>query len=261
MKKQNQLLFFLVLGACFIFAEAKAQEDVLVAVEQDAITVQNQKMTLEEVDVAEVVFLPSNGKALRARHIYDKQRHQLAQKDSLEEKYADFKKLLNEKTGLSYTLDVSVLGQRGAPSGKGSAWQTQYYGSLNWDMFKTSFGSGSLQAAYTYVHYWGKSGQYLSNNIGVINSINDYTSNSHYFDQLSYTHQFTGKLSPLSLTIGQFPMYNFDGSAYDANQQINFINFALSQNGTSAYPSDIPPRPRQWQGRQRWRYRDRSHPG
>ena len=54
---------------------------------------------------------------------------------------------------------------------------------------------------------------------------------------MSYTHQFPGVLSPLSVTVGQFPMYNFDGSAYDANQQINFVNFALSQNASSTYPT------------------------
>ncbi|MBE6450196.1 MAG: carbohydrate porin [Alphaproteobacteria bacterium] len=238
MKKRNQIIsFFLSLGACFIFTEAKAQEELLIVAEQNTVSAQNQEIAFDEIDVLEVVFQPSNGRALKSRHKYDKQRHQLVPKDSLEEKYANFKSLLTKETGLSYTLDVSVLGQRGAPNGKGTAWQTQYYGSLSWDMFKTSIGSGSLQAAYTYVHYWGKSGQYLSNAIGVINDINDYTSNSHYFDQLSYTHQFAGNLSPLSLTIGQFPMYNFDGSAYDANQQINFVNFALSQNATSAYPS------------------------
>ena len=176
-------------------------------------------------------------KGVHTRRRFDKARHALAKKESLEEKYADFKKALNDKMGLSYTFDVSVLGQRGAPNGEKTAWQTQYYGSANWNMYSSPIGSGSLQAAYTYVHYWGNSAETVGNNIGVVNDINDYTANAYYFDQLSYTHQFPGVLSPLSVTVGQFPMYNFDGSAYDANQQINFVNFALSQNASSTYPT------------------------
>ena len=32
-------------------------------------------------------------------------------------------------------------------------------------------------------------------------------------------------------------MYNFDGTDYNSNQQINFLNFALSQNASSVYPT------------------------
>lgn len=156
----------------------------------------------------------------------------------LEKKYADFKNMLNDKFGLTYSLDISFLGQRAAPNGKGTPWQTQYYGTANWDAFKSdTIGSGSFQIAYTAIRYWGKSAQNINNRIGVISSFNDYTTNANYFDQLSYTHQFPGKLSGLSVTLGQFPMYNFDGGSYNANQQINFLNFALSQNASETYPT------------------------
>ncbi len=161
----------------------------------------------------------------------------LAKADTMEEAYADFKKKLADK-GLTYSLDISFLGQRGAPNGKGTPWQTQYYGTANWDIFQSDvWGSGSIQAAYTAVRYWGMSATDLGNRIGVISGINDYTSNLNNFDQLSYTHQLAGRLSGLSVTLGQFPMYNFDGGSYDANQQINFVNEALSQNASSAYPT------------------------
>ena len=157
---------------------------------------------------------------------------------SLEKKYAEFKKMLSDKAGLTYSLDISFLGQRASPNGKGTPWQTQYYGTANWDMFQSeTFGSGSAQIAYTAVRYWGKSAQNINNRINVVSSFNDYTTNANYFDQLSYTHQFSGKLQNLSLTLGQFPMYNFDGGSYDSNQQINFLNFALSQNASSTYPT------------------------
>lgn len=172
-----------------------------------------------------------------SRREHGLKRSKLATTESLEKGYADFKKMLSDK-GLTYSLDVSLLGQRGAPNGKGTPWQTQYYGTANWDMFHSDiWGSGSIQIAYTAVRYWGKTGEYLGNRIGVISGVNDYTTNENSFDQLSYTHQFGGRFNRLSLTLGQFPLYNFDGGSYDSNQQINFINEALSQNASSAYPT------------------------
>lgn len=141
-------------------------------------------------------------------------------------------------TGISYTLDASILAQRGAPNGKGTPWQSVYYGSLNWDLFQSErFGSGSIQVAYTLVRYWGKNGAFLGNNIGIASGLNDYLNKANYFDQLSYTHQFSGPLKWLSLTLGQFPLYNFDGTTYNSNQQINFISEAFSQNLTAVYPT------------------------
>ncbi|MBQ7412680.1 MAG: carbohydrate porin [Alphaproteobacteria bacterium] len=176
-----------------------------------------------------------NGSLRREHSFY---RDLLSVENSMERDYADFKKWLNQKTGLTYSLDISFLGQRAAPNGKGTPWQTQYYGTANWDMFQSdTIGNGSMQIAYTAIRYWGKSAQNINNRIGVISSFNDYTTNANYFDQLSYTHQLPGKLNGLSVTIGQFPMYNFDGGNYDANQQINFLNYALSQNASETYPS------------------------
>ena len=158
--------------------------------------------------------------------------------DAWADDYQSFKTELQNKIGLSYSLDVSFLPQRGAPSGKVTAWQTQYYGSGTWNMFSSDvFGSGSLQAAYTAVRYWGNNANVLGNNIGVISSVNDYPSNTNNFDELSYTHTLPDELKSISVTLGQFPMYNFDGTDYNSNQQINFINFALSQNASSVYPT------------------------
>ena len=152
--------------------------------------------------------------------------------------YIKAKQEFANATGISYTFDASILGQRGAPNGHITPWQTQYYGSMNWDLFNShTFGAGSIQAAYTLVRYWNQNASILGNNIGIANGLNDYTQKSNYFDQLSYTHQFAGKMNWLSVTLGQFPLYNFDGTTYNSNQQINFINEALSQNLTSLYPS------------------------
>lgn len=152
--------------------------------------------------------------------------------------YAQAKNELLKETGLSYTLDVSLMGQRGAPSGHITPWQTQYYGAATWDMFQSdTWGSGSADLAYEMVRYWNGNGAELGSNIGVVTPLNDYTSKANYFYELSYTHQMPGKLNWLSVTLGQFPMYNFDGTTYDSNQQINFVNESFSQNASSTYPS------------------------
>ncbi len=152
--------------------------------------------------------------------------------------YNRAKQEFTNATGISYTIDASYLGQRGAPNGKITPWQSQYYGTANWDMFNSeTWGDGSLQIAYTLVRYWNKNASILGQNIGVMSGINDYTEKANYFDQLSYTHVLPGDLNWLSLTVGQFPMYNFDGTTYNSNQQLYFVNEALSQNLTDAYPS------------------------
>ena len=178
----------------------------------------------------------SGNKNALKRQSADKERHAISELETLPQKYADFKKWLNDKFGFSYTLDASFLPQRGAPNGSKTSTQTQYYGTATWNMFSSDLiGSGTATIAYTAVRYWGINGNTLASNIGVITPPNDYPSNGNYFDQLSYTHTLPGKMSWLSVTLGQFPMYNFDGGDYNANQQINFLNYALSQNGSSAY--------------------------
>lgn len=176
-----------------------------------------------------------NKNALKRQEASEK-RGALSELATLPQKYADFKKWLGDKFGFSYTLDASFLPQRGAPNGSKTSTQTQYYGTATWNMFDSDLiGAGSATIAYTAVRYWGINGNTLANNIGVITPQNDYTTNGNYFDQLSYTHTLPGKMDWLSVTLGQFPMYNFDGGDYNANQQINFLNYALSQNGSSAY--------------------------
>ncbi|MDR1694078.1 MAG: carbohydrate porin [Lactobacillaceae bacterium] len=150
--------------------------------------------------------------------------------------YQDFKDDLGKK-GIIYDGAATILGQRGAPSGKITPWQVQFYGEANWDMFKSDYGNGSLQVSYDKVRYWGRTADELDGNLGVASDINDYSDNARYFTQLSYTHQFVGKMDWLALTFGQFPMYLFDGNPYSSNQQTDFNNLALAQNASYSYPS------------------------
>ena len=153
------------------------------------------------------------------------------------QEYSDFKNKLQSEYGLGFAVDVSFMPQYGAPSGKQTAWQTLIYPSITWEAFNNEYGTATLNAAYNIARYSGANGNKIGNRIGAVTGINDYTSQSNAFDELYVTYQLPGKWNWLTLALGQFPIYNFDGSAYDSNQQENFINYALSQNASSTYPT------------------------
>lgn len=143
--------------------------------------------------------------------------------------YADFKRDLSNRYGFDYSLDVSVLGQKGTPNNEKSATQTIYAPSASWQ----AYDGGTIDFSYNLVRYWGGNAARVQNDLGLANPINDYANRQSSFDQLTFTHDF-GKAA---VTVGQFPLYNFDGTAYDSNQQTNFISDALAQNGTETYPT------------------------
>ncbi len=143
--------------------------------------------------------------------------------------YADFKRDLSKNYGFDYSLDVSVLGQKGTPNNEKSATQTIYAPSASWRVYD----GGMIDFSYNLVRYWGGNAARMQNDLGLANPINDYANRQSSFDRLTFTHDF-GKAA---VTVGQFPLYNFDGTAYDSNQQTNFISDALSQNGTETYPT------------------------
>ncbi len=155
--------------------------------------------------------------------------------EGFEKKYNDFKSKLSDDYGIQYSLDVSFMGQKGVPNGGKTATQTIYAPTMSWQIFNDdTYGSGTINLSYTAARYWGNNGENIGNNLYVANSINDFTTPSNAFDQLSYTQSlFDDKLS---ITVGQFPLYDFDGTQYDSNQQTNFINYALSQNASETYP-------------------------
>lgn len=150
--------------------------------------------------------------------------------------YNDFKSKLSNDYGLSYSMDVTVMGQKGVPNGGKTATQSIYAPTVSWQMFNDdTFGSGTIDFSYTAVRYWGNNGEKIGNKLYLANSINDFTSRSNTFDQLSYTQTLFD--NQLAILIGQYPLYDFDGTEYDSNQQSNFINYALSQNASSTYPT------------------------
>ncbi len=154
---------------------------------------------------------------------------------SLGTDYSMFKYWLNKNYGFDYGVDVSLMPQRGAPSGKYNAVQTYIYPYLTWTNFKNEYGTGSLNMAYTIIRYGNHDASDIANRMGVVSSINDYDDKSNEFNELYYSYQLGGSWNWLTLGLGQFPIYNWDGSDYNSNQQVNFINYALSQNPSSTY--------------------------
>lgn len=155
--------------------------------------------------------------------------------ESLTSEYQQFKNNLNTKYGLDYNVDVSVLGQRTSPSGKNNAVQAYIYPEFAWTTFDNHYGTGTLNFAYTIIRYGNHNANDLANNSGYVTGINDYTDNENQFDELYYTYQLGGDWNWLTLALGQFPLYNFDGTDYDENQQVNFLNDALAQNASASY--------------------------
>lgn len=156
---------------------------------------------------------------------------------NLGNKYSDFKDYLQKKYGFGYSLTASFTGQYGAPSGKSTALQTILYPAITWNLFNNNYGNATLNAAYNIVRYTGANSAKIDDNIGVVTSINDYDELTNEFPELYITYQLPGKYDWMTVGLGQFPIYNFDGTTYDSNQQENFINWTFSQNASSTYPT------------------------
>ena len=149
--------------------------------------------------------------------------------------YQDFKNNLNKKYGFDYSVDVSMLLQRSSPNGENNAFQAYLYPNFQWTTFDNEHGTGVLNFAYTVIRYGNHNANDLANNSGFVTPINDYPNNENEFNELYYTYQLGGKWNWLTLGLGQFPIYNFDGTDYDANQQVNFLNDSFSQNASASY--------------------------
>ncbi|MBV8334821.1 MAG: carbohydrate porin [Alphaproteobacteria bacterium] len=181
----------------------------------------------------------------RVGKLHDRLRAQKAQDDAdretatgLEYDYLAFKKELETSVGLTFQIPPTAMIQWGEPNGGASARQRILEPSVNWDMFDSpDIGRGSIQFGYTYNKYWSRqTGVTLSNRLGVLSPVNDYPANTYHFSTLTYTHEFPGDW--LELVVGQYQFGAFDSNQYASNVQKNFINYALSQNGSQAYIPD-----------------------
>lgn len=160
-----------------------------------------------------------------------------AAQPSLGEDYLSFKNWLNKEYNLDYSLTYSVLGQRTSPSGRNNAVQSYLYPSITWTTFENEYGTGVLNFAYNSIYYGGHSAEDIQNRSGLVSPINDFNAYEQSFAGLYYTYQFPKQYNWLTLGAGQYNLFMFDGTDYDGNQQVNFLNFSLSQNGSATYSS------------------------
>ena len=154
---------------------------------------------------------------------------------SLENDYNNFKNKLSNDYNITYDLDYSLMLQHASPSGKYNAVQSYLAPSISWTTFDNRYGTGTLNASYYSIFYGNHNAQDIQNRTGMATSINDFVENEQEFAALYYTYQLPHKYNWLTFGVGQYSLYNFDGTDYDSNQQVNFINYSLSQNGSATY--------------------------
>lgn len=168
------------------------------------------------------------------KHINFHERQISVQKRDFQDFYSQFKKDLSDRYHISYGIDISFMPQRVAPAGKQTSWQFIFSPSANWNLFKSdSIGDGSVQFGYNLVRYWGTDAQTLQNRAGVASGINDFVTAENNFSTLTYTHVFPQKW--LTVVVGQYSLYDIDGTTYNNDQQTGFISYTLSQNGSATY--------------------------
>ncbi|MBR1756144.1 MAG: carbohydrate porin [Alphaproteobacteria bacterium] len=149
--------------------------------------------------------------------------------------YSAMKNYLNKKYGLSYNLNYSLMAQHGAPNGRYNPVQSYLNPSVAWTTFNNGYGTGVLNASYSSVFYGNHNADDVANRIGVVTPINDEDDESQEFSTLYYTYQLPNRYNWLTFGLGQYTIYNFDGTDYNNNPQGNFINYALAQNGSATY--------------------------
>ena len=155
--------------------------------------------------------------------------------DDAHRRYSLMKKDIEDTTGITFSMESSVMSQWGTPNGGYGAVQTMFTPAVNWDMFSSPrFGDGSIQFHFLSANYLsGNNGQTLGNNIDVNSPVNDQPYANNQFVQLTYTHAFPGQW--LSISVGQYSFSNFDGNDYANDQQTSFIGYAFAQNGSQNY--------------------------
>lgn len=203
----------LILGALFVFVEpAQAQDS----------TAQGQKLVGKVHD---------RNRAAKAR-----QELSLGEEvDRAHVRYARAKKQIEEETGITFSMEASIMSQWGVPNGGYGAVQGMFSPTVNWSAFDSErFGAGSFQFHFLATQYWsGADGTALGSNLNLVSPINNQPTANNQFVQLTYTHSFPGDW--LSVSAGQYAFSNFDGNAYANDQQVNFIGYSMTQNGSQNY--------------------------
>ena len=154
---------------------------------------------------------------------------------ALSDNYSQFKNVLSDKYGIEYNLNYSIMAQHASPSGKYNAVQSYLAPSITWTTFDNRYGTGTLNASYYSIFYGNHNANDIQNRTGMVTPINDFTADEQEFASLYYTYQLPHRYNWLTFGLGQYSLYAFDGNDYNNNQQVNFINYSLSQNGSATY--------------------------
>lgn len=150
-------------------------------------------------------------------------------------RYAKAKKEIEDTTGVTFSMEASVLSQWGVPNGGYGAVQAMFTPAVNWDAFTIpGVGDGSFQFHFMAAQYLsGADATAVASNVGLLSPLNNQPTANQQFVQVTYTHSFPGDW--LAISIGQYAFSNFDGNAYANDQQVNFIGYSLTQNGSQNY--------------------------
>ncbi|MGE0578194.1 carbohydrate porin [Reyranella sp.] len=167
-----------------------------------------------------------------------RKRHELSladEADHLHRRFARARQEIEEATGITFSMEASLTSQWGTPNGGFGAFQTMFTPAVNWAAFDLpEVGAGSFQFHFLSANYLtATDATALGGSINLISPINNQPTANNQFVQVTYTHSFPGNW--LSLSFGQYPLSNFDGNAYANDQQVNFIGFSLTQNGSQNY--------------------------
>lgn len=154
-----------------------------------------------------------------------------------------FKQSLETSTDTEFFIDFSILPQWFHPRKNKQqqlerlpAWQCYFSPSLSWKVYDSpDAGTGTIDFSYTVVRYWRNQASVANLTAGIISDINDFNDKTDKCSNLTFTQTFPREY--VSLTFGQYNLYDFDGTRYDNDQFSGFINYALSQNASATYSS------------------------
>ncbi len=155
--------------------------------------------------------------------------------DQAYDQYTAFKNTMQTTTNVQIAMPVSIFWQAGTPNGGPSTAELVYSPVASWTPFKdTAIGSGTFTFAFQGNQFWtGANTDAQQSGMGLLVPPNAWGENNYQYSQITYTHALPGDW--LSVSVGQYSFADYDGNEYAGNTQTNFINYALSQNGTQAY--------------------------
>jgi hypothetical protein len=153
--------------------------------------------------------------------------------------YLEFKQRMRERYNLDFSLDFSLYWQTGTPDGGKPVWLGVYYPSVTWRPFtNTAVGSGKIEVTFGQQAYFSKTNTgNQAARLGLITFPNASVIDNFSWDTLAYTHTLPGAMNWLSVTLGQYNLFDFDPNAYAANEQTNFISYPFVQGASETFPN------------------------